>query len=377
MVNEVTLSLYFICHHESRDEVIRDAELVRRVACEKWMPVTFFFSGVELEAILRERETIKWALDGFDLVAAIQGDFFINPRFGMADPYRPELGIMTFNHVPLAQPFLEDQGEYLKGVLPDQIGRSINIAQYGFHKTPVTLHASDGVYALYSAHDVRQQGVDTVVASGEFLDGNERAKGNLYWASGLRHLIRNNGIQLQDRKFYDARHFVDVARYKASLTNGGRVVSGCDSNEVNGMSESANGMSLRDGITRVCCIGDEAYRSGVRLINCNASAHLPNRNGDHADLESIWPWNDVHAMQNAEGNLSWIIRDRNDIISYAVWLVGERHRQRWDVREAKEHLYLAADSALRHEHYGHFFTEHFKYHINQAIGLLQGDKYYN
>ena len=127
MAEEVNLSLYFICHHSNTDEVLRDAELIRRVAFEKQMPVTFFFSGVELDAILRERETIRRELQGFDLVAAMQGNHFINPRFGMADPYKPELGITTFNHVPLVQPFLEDQREYLEGVLPDQIQRSIGM----------------------------------------------------------------------------------------------------------------------------------------------------------------------------------------------------------------------------------------------------------
>lgn len=377
LADEATLSLYFICHHGSRDEVIRDGEFIKRTAFEKRMPVTFFFSGVELEAILRERETIKRRLDGFDLVAAIQGDRFINPRGGITDPHKSELGIMTFNHVPLVQPFLEDQREYFEGILPEQIQRSMDIAYYQFWKTPVTFHPPDGVYAPAAAYKLRQHGLDTVVVSGEFLDGNEQAKGNLYWTpNGLKHLMRNNDIQLQERKFYDARHFVDAVRDYAFRNNRRRIVIGCDSNEVNGMSEGSNGMSLEGGIARVCCIGDEAYRNGIRLINCNASAHLPNHNGDHADLESIWPWNDIHAMQNAQGDLSWIMGDRNDIISYAVWLVGERHGQHWDVREAKENLHLAADSALRHKHYGHFFTKHFKYHINKAIGLLQGNKYY-
>ena len=112
LVNEVNLSLYLICHHGNWDDFIKDARIIQRVAFEKQVPITLFFSGIELKALADDRDYIKNEL-GFDLVGSIQGDHFINPRRGMYNPYKPELGIMTFNHVPLVQPWLEDQREYL------------------------------------------------------------------------------------------------------------------------------------------------------------------------------------------------------------------------------------------------------------------------
>ena len=370
MVNQVNLSLYLICHHGYWDDFIRDARVVQRVAFEKGVPLTLFFSGMELDAIANHRDAI-WNETRFDLVGAIQGDHFINPRRGMYNPYKPELGIMTYNHVPLVQPWLYEQREYLEGILPDQIQRSKDIAEHALHKTPVTFHPPDGVYAPAAAYKLKQYGLDAVVVSGEFLWGNRHAKGKLYWASGLRHLMRTNDIQPQSQEFWDARHFVDVVEDYGYNNDIGFVVAGCDIDEFNGMRESGNGMKLEDGIARLCCIGDEVYRRDgrVKMINCNAAAHWSLK---QEDITKIWGWDDVHAMQNHSGNLDWIIRDRNDKVSHVVMLIGERHRQGWDVRGAKECLYMAADSACRHNGFGYGLTEYFWGNINEARRLLQG-----
>ena len=282
MVNEVNLSLYLICHHGHWDDFKRDARFIQRVAFEKGIPITLFFSGIELDAIARHRDALHNEL-WFDLVGAIQGNHFINPRFGLNDPHKPELGIMTYNHVPLVQPWFEDQREYLEGILPDQIGRSQYIAEHAFHKTPVTFHPSDGVYSPSAANKLRKHGLDTVLVSGEFLGDDKPAKGKLYWASGLRHLMRTNDIQPQDPKFSNARHFVDAVESYGHENGNAFVVVGCDIDEFNGM----RGMSLEDGIARLCCIGDEVYRRGprVKMINCNAAAHWNNLN--QADIRQI------------------------------------------------------------------------------------------
>ncbi|MBI4452900.1 hypothetical protein HY637_05710 [Candidatus Woesearchaeota archaeon] len=374
MVNEGTLSLYFICHHIDPDSIIKDGRVIHRTTLEKKIPITWFFSGAQLRALLDNRDRIRREL-GFDLVDAMRGGDFINPRFGYNNPYISEIAGMTYNHVPLVQPWFPDQREYLEGILPDQIQRTLDVARYDFDKGIVTFHGPDGTSSPSPAYKLKQHGLDTLIISGEFLNGNQQAKGKVYWASGLRHLVRDNSLQIQAREFYDARRFIDAAQELGHQNGSGFVVSGSDSNEVNGMSQGANGMNSRDGIARICCIADEAYRRGVKMINCNAAAHL-NR-FYQADLQSIWPnWDDIHAMQNPEGNLSWIDDGRNGEIGHVVWLIGERHRQGWDgvIQRAKEHLYVAADSALRHKGfcYDPFLTGIYNYNIGRARELLQG-----
>ncbi|MBI2972099.1 MAG: hypothetical protein HYY37_06790 [Candidatus Aenigmarchaeota archaeon] len=56
------LALCFIYHHGMPDEVVKDAELIRRVSIEKRMPATHFFSGIELNTLLHERQRISHAL---------------------------------------------------------------------------------------------------------------------------------------------------------------------------------------------------------------------------------------------------------------------------------------------------------------------------
>lgn len=365
MVDEINLSLYLICHHGHWDDFIRDARLIQRVAFEKGVPITLFFSGVELNALASHRDSIHSEL-WFDLIEAIRGDHFINPKFGINGPYKPELGIMAFNHVPLVQPWLEDQREYLEGILPDQIQRSIDKAEQEFYKTPVTFHPPDGVYAPAAAYRLKQHDLDTVVVSGEFLQGNRHAKGVLYWALGLRHLMRTPDIQPQDSQFEDAKYFVDAVEDYGHNNDIGFVVVGCDIDEFTGRK-----MSLHDGIARLCCIGDEVYRRNwrVKMINCNAAAHW---NLKQNNIEQAWPWNHVYAMQNCEGNLDWIIGDRNEAVSDVVKLIGQRYRQGRDVSAAKEHLYMAADSACRHKDYGTPLRDHFWGNINEARRLLHG-----
>ena len=211
------------------------------------------------------------------------------------------------------------------------------------------------------------------MVSGEFLGGNSfgenrHAKGVLYWASGLRHLMRTPDIQPLWHEFSDPRYFVDAVEAYGHDNGIGFVVVGCDSNEFNGMNELKGGMSLEEGVAWICCIGDEAHRRRGRfkMINCNAASYW---NVNQANIEDIRKWNDVHAMQNSQGNLDFLIGDRNEVVSHIV--SGQRHRQGWDVRQAKEHLYMAADAACRHKDFGYGLTEFFWGNINEARRLLQ------
>lgn len=366
MVNQVNLSLYLICHHGEWDDFKRDARVVQRVSLEKGVPVTYFFSGIELKALAQNRYNI-WNELWSDVVGGMQGGSFVNPRYGYDNPHLSEIGGTTFNHVPLVQPWFQNQREYLEGILPDQIQWTLDTARYDFGKIIVTFHPPDGVYAPAAAYKLKEHGLDTVVVSGEFLGWDTQAKGRLYWANGLRHLMRTNDLQPQSTHFWNAGHFVDAVEAYGHQNNTGFVVVGCDSDEFNGM----NGMSLEDGVARLCCIGDEMYRRNgrVKMINCNAASYWNINEG--GSIGNIWGWNDVHAMQNSEGDLRWMDAKKNDAVNLAVYWIGERNRQGWDVRAAKGHLNMAADIACRNGHWSVEFNKHFWDNMDAIKWLLQ------
>lgn len=359
------LALYLDCHHGVPDEAVKDARLIQRVSVEKHVPVTYNFSGYELTTLQQERDRIQYEL-WCDVVGAMQSDLFINPRSGNSDPHKPELGIMPFHHMPLVQPWGHGSwGNYFDMLLRDDVQASIRAAEHGFYKTPVTMQPPDGVYAPAAAHALRSCGIDTVVVSGEFLGDNRGAKGGVYWASGLRHLMRTNDVQPQ--AFEDTRDFVDAAESYAYHHYLPTLAVGCDIDEFNGM----RGRSLHDGIVHLCHIADEAYRRGVPLVNCNAAAHLSPR---HADIEAVWPWNDVHAMIRGDGNLGWLDAERNALVGYVIDLAARRRYEGWDVGCALGHLRMASDIALRNKDfcYDGWLTRHFDENVGYARRVLQG-----
>jgi hypothetical protein len=358
--------LYLICHHGYSDDILKDARVIQRVSIEKRSPITYFPSGIELNALNDNRDRINNEL-WMDIVGAIQSDLFINPRFRDNNPYKSELGIMPFHHIPFVQPWSQDLwGEYFKGFLEDEIKWSQSLAEQKFHKTPVTIHPPDGMYAPAAAYTLKQLGLDTVVVSTEFRGDDRHSKGILCWTSGLRHLMRTNDIQPQAHEFCNAGHFVDAVEAYGHQNDIGFVVVGCDIDEFNGM----RGMSLHDGIARLCCIGDEVYRRNISMVNCNAAAYW---NLHQTSIENVWKWNDVHSMIG-NGNLDFIDSERNGIISHLIWLTGERYRQGWDVRQAKDRIGMALDIALRNKYFCHgYWTGYFYDNVNEARRLL-GDE---
>ncbi len=367
-VNHVYIALYLICHHGNPDEVLKDAQLTQRVTAEKHVPVTYFFSGIELNAILENRDRIRHET-GIDLVDVIKGGLFINPRYGYNSPYLSELGIMPFHHMPLVQPWGQDLwGRYFEDFLKGNIQWSQHLAQYHFDRIPVTMHPPDGIYAPAAAHTLRSVGLDTVVVSSEFLGQNRKAKGFLYWASGLRHLVRTNDIQPQSSDFTYAERFVEAVKAYAFGNDIEFIVVGCDIDEFNGMRQ----MSLEEGVARLCCIGDVAFSDPcTSMVNCNAAAYL---NPCQNNIEGIWPWNEVHAMIHGDGNLRWIDAERNSLIGYLIWLVGIRQKQGWDVARAKEYISTASDIALRNANfcYDLWLSRYFDENIEAAKKLLSG-----
>ncbi len=370
MVNEVNLALYLICHHGHWDDFIRDAEIIQRVSLEKGVPITYFFSGLQLEKMAEQRGAIhnaRWC----DVIGGMQGGRFVNPRSGYHHAHLSEIGIMPYSHIPLVQPWGRFiQAEYFDGILRDQIRWSKGVVERHYQKTPVTIHPPDGVYSPSAAKMLREGGLDTVVVSGEFLGSDQHAKGILYWASGLRHIVRTNDIQLPSPGFWDAKVFLDAVEEYGHRNNIGFVVVGCDSNELYGMRE----VSLHDGVARLCCIGDEAYRrcGRIKLVNCNAVAH---GNLHSTDLEKFWGgWDDVRSMIG-DGSLNFLDEGKNWEVGHVAYLIGERFRQGWDgqvIQEAKECLWRAADMACRNKHYAGALEAHYQGNIKRARHLLQG-----
>ncbi|MDP2925011.1 MAG: hypothetical protein Q8N99_01435 [Nanoarchaeota archaeon] len=365
MVNEINLSLYLICHHGHWNDFIRDARVIQRVSFEKSVPITYFFSGMQLDKMADARESIHNDL-WFDFVGAVQKGHFINPRVGYNDSHKPELGIMPYNHIPLVHPWGERIfGDYFDGILRDQVLWSKGIAEQKYHRTPVSIHPPDGIYAPAAAHCLRNCGLDAVVVSGEFLRDFRHQKGLLYWASGLRHVMRTNDVQVQDSHFSNARDFIYAVEAYGHENNMPFVVVGCDIDEFNGM----RGMSLHDGVARLCCIADEAYRKGIKMININAASHW---NMYQTGIEHVWPWNNVFAMINGNGDMGFIEEGRNYEISHVVGLIAKRFHEGWDVDEAKHRLWEAADAACRNTWCSSCLSGHYQGNINRARHLLQG-----
>ncbi len=369
MIHHVNLSLCLICHHEEPYEVLKDAQVIHEVSIKRRVPITYAISGKELNALGRNRDWIRHEL-GVDLIGEMQSDnYFINPRLRNNGPYKSELCMMPSNHAMLVQPWSQDiWSEYFREFIEEQIRWSRDRAEQVFHKTPVTIHPPDGVYAPAVAYTLKKLGLDTVIVSGEFLGENRHAKGVLYWASNLRHLMRTNDIQPQYPAFYHARDFVNTIENYGHRHDVGFVVTSCDIDEFNGM----RNLSIYDGIARLCCIGDETYEhQGVSMVNCNAAAHW---NLFQEPIENVWPWNNVYAQIRGNGNLDWIDPHRNEKIGRLIQLAIQRRDQGWNIRQAKNHIHTALDSALRNRDfcYEGWLPECFDNNTNEAMRLLQG-----
>jgi hypothetical protein len=322
------------------------------------VPITYFFSGLELDAIVGERDRIAREFEDFDIVGAIAGgDKFIDPRHGYNDAHKSEMGGMTYNHIPFAHPFgKEMQGEYLEGFVCDQVIWTRNIASEYFRKTIVSVHPPDGIYAPSSADCLRDCGMDSVVVSSETF-GSSYDKGRMYWGSGLRHVVRTNDLQLNSDEFQNAGRFIEAVESYANDNGIEYVTVGCDIDEFNGQ----RNMSAHDGIARLCGVGQAAL-GRVNMININASAY---RDQEAGQINDVWGWDDVHAMMDRDGGMGFMDLQRNSELRDVILKVGERYNEGLDVSEAKDKLRWSLDAACRNRwcsgapkgHYDHFLGE--------------------
>ncbi len=364
------LSIGLICHHGNKYDYDGDCEVTKRVSIEGNVPITYFFSGIELNAIANDRK---------DISGAIKHDGkFINPRAGNIDSSKSELAIMPFNHIPLVHP--HGQGilsTYFREILEPQVRWSQGIAENEFGITPVTIHPPDGVYAPAAAHNLKRLGLDNVVISGEFLGDNKHAKGLMYWASGLRHVMRTNDIQPQNPQFWNAKNFIDAVESYCQENNINNLLVTCDIDEFTGKLINDNGMSLDDGVNRLNAIGAEAY-GRVNLVNVNTLAHWYNPE-NQTDLENIWGWNYV-SSQIGDGTLKFIDDHKNGEIGHVIWLIGKRRKENqrgewWDegaINNARDCLCMAADIACRYDRDPYGLEGFYRENIGKARHLLQG-----
>ncbi|HLG24828.1 MAG TPA: hypothetical protein VI564_07910 [Candidatus Nanoarchaeia archaeon] len=355
MAYEINLSLYLICHHGDSN-ARNDMELIRRVSIENKVPITYYISGIELEEMGRLSESSF--RHGYDFRQKVS-ESFIHPRWGINDKHKPEIGIMTYNHNTLVLPHLDyaDSELYFNHIVSPQILKIKSKLKELFGIDATTIHPPDGVYSPRAAYTLKKEGLDAVVVSGEFLQDNHHAKGVLYWKDGLRHLMRTNDLQPQSSRFYEANNFLSAVEWYADTFGINTITVGCDIDEFTGRSGN---MNLEDGVQRLLHIGKYAYESHgrINLVNCNAASYL---NPNQQDIGQIWPDDEVHAMQNGTGDLSWFIPKTFEMKLNTFKHIAQRIREGWnepghprkeDIDFSILNFMYANDSALCHQDFG-------------------------
>ncbi|MFH1358253.1 MAG: hypothetical protein ABIH37_00015 [archaeon] len=366
MVDQVNLVLGVICHHGHFSDFQPDGRFIQRVSVEKGMPITYFISGTQLDEMANSREGLHNSL-WFDVIGAMQSGHFINPRAGYSDAYKSEIAIMPYHHTPLVQPWAQDNlGEYFE-ILKRQMSWSKHVVEKKYNTSPVTAFPPDGIYSFSAAHSLKCCGLDNVVMSGEVFGGNKHAKGLVYWASGIQHLVRTNDIQLNASEFENAYHFVDKVLTEGHENNMPFITVVCDIDEFTGK----RGLSLEDGIARVCCVGDAARQKGLNIVNTNAAAHWNQYKVNQENTGQFVDWNHVHAMIHGDGGLGFIDTYRNDSLNYVLEMLKQRRWHGWDVGEAELSFCKAADATCRNSWSAGALTGHYDHNIGRAKYLLQ------
>jgi hypothetical protein len=360
MVNEVNVAMGFNSHYGHLDKLIGFSKFVRDVCVEKGVPLTLFMSGEQMAMMGIFRDQLYHALkddkhrDGYDIVGAMAGGSFINPRYSYDNPNISEIGGQNYNHVRMVLPWMQSVwGDYNYILLDGQLKGTIGACMGVFGgKIPVTFFPPDGIYAFAAADTVRKSGfddkksIDTVVVSGEVLGSNNHAKGLLYWASGLRHVVKTDNIQIHHSKKINPIELADqIFRYRETH-NTPFIHIVCDIDEVDGN----RGV---DKIGEICWFADEAYARGINLVNFNAAAHWNEWQVQQGDLGQFWPgwdyWNNVSSSRE-NGHVA-VDEYRNHAVGHLTWKIAEVLRTGqvgWDdirIEFARHYLGRAADAA--------------------------------
>lgn len=330
-------------------------EVIKKCALEKKAPFTFSMTGITIEAIARCRP---------DAAAGMRWDF-ANIHNGW-DPHKPELVISTHNNMPIVLPWLEQEylGAFFEGFAAEQVGSSRDSLKKYMHRTPRGFFPPEMIFAPASAYMLERQGLQYCLIGGEQFGTNRWAKGQVYhvgengYSFGLKLLPQVNDINISDPSKTSAYGIKEEIKWYANSNGIGMVIVGCDLGHFTGLyqMEGRNGLSLYDGIARLCCLADSLYGDPeIHFVNCGAIADSywhPRRIYDTYREMGTWdPHHFTSTWMNAEGNLGsldgWKVREAIGFVKWHTdrlregwngnWLQEQKDRWFWDSAGA-EHL---------------------------------------
>lgn len=321
----MTLVAIVLHEHQANDNVMwRVGEVIRRVALEKRAPYTFSMTGITMEAILRCCP---------DIAGGIRWDF-ANKLRGW-DPNKPELVISTKNNMPIVIPGLplDYWGAYFDGFVHEQVQNSINLAEKGLHRSPRGIFPPEMIFAPASAHKLQQLTLDYCLIPSEQFNENNWAKGQVYYVgegpynSNLKLVPRDNDLCICDGRGIEAQSCKNMIKEYARTANINRVVVGCDLGHFTGLyhEEGRQGVSLHDGIARLCSLADAIYSDpDLHLVNvgciADSFAHPLKIYDLYRHLGISDPHHYVATWMNVEGNLSSLDMDSvRRAIGFIMW----------------------------------------------------------
>lgn len=348
----VLVGIFLHEHQANNDRMWPIGEVIRRCSLERKIPLTYSMTGITLEAMVRCCP---------DVVAGMRWDF-ANHLTGW-DGNKPELVISTYNNIPLVLPdlSLDNWGTFFEEFVREQVEKSKRVAEQCFHRTPRGIFPPEMIFAPASAHGLEKVGMHYGLIGGEYFGDDHFAKGQVYFLGdnynlGLKLLVRNNELNLYDpskHNSYQIKEEIKAYAYRHGIE---RVVIGCDLGHFTGLyaSEGRVGLSLHDGIARLCNLADEIYHdSDLHLINCAAIAdsywyplnlYEKYRQKGIADSHHF-----ISTWMNAQGDLSSLLPEK---VKQAVGFVsyyadrirrGDRHhlqeeKERWFWQSGAENL---------------------------------------
>lgn len=323
-------------HQADNDKMWAVGEVIKKCALEKKAPFTFSMTGITVEAIARCcPEVAGW----------IKQDF-ANLLNGW-DPHKPEIVITTYNNMPIMLPGLplDYLGAFFEGFAVEQVNKSRGTLERDLHRTPRGFFPSEMIFAPAAAHVIKQQDLHYCLIGGEYLGNRRREKGQVYYVGdneynyNLKLLVRVNDINIFEPSKTNSYGIKEEIKCYARSNGIERIIVGCDLGHFTGLyeREHRNGLTLHDGIARLCCLADELYADPeMHFVNCGAIADSywhPLKIYDlYREMGIPDPHHFTTTWMNAEGNLGNIDHDKmREMIDFVIYHTTElRKTELWD-----------------------------------------------
>ncbi|HLD04085.1 MAG TPA: hypothetical protein VJG90_00035 [Candidatus Nanoarchaeia archaeon] len=331
-----------VLHEHQADErrMWAVGEVIRRVALEKKVPVTFSMSGMTIDALARCCP---------DVSAGVRWDF-ANVLTGW-DVYRPELAISTYHNTPVVLPSLELPywGAFLEGFVAEQVRWSKAAAEGCLHRTPRGFFPPELMFAPVAANVLERSGLHYGFLAAEFMGDRRWDKGQVYQLGGLKMLPRVNDLHPGDAHWVQALDLKNAIKGYARDHNLDQVLIGSDLGVFTGLYayEGRGGLSLSEGIARLCCLADALYQDGeMTWMN---TAGLVDQYSYPRDLYSAYlgiadPHHHVATWMNSEGNLRTVhgpnMEERTAFVRWHTSQLGQAEGN-W-LQEQKERWFPSA-----------------------------------